>query len=362
MFFISRNFSTHKSSQLSLTLVFSSLFQNRTHSFLVTGVVLHTFSLLSSSFVEEEHQTWYFFTSTFFVIIFFEKSALFYTRKKQSDSDLPKANAVHPENVENQKSRRYTGNERPLDRGKESRNAEFCNGCDVFTDVNLIDGLASQKEENTKTITSGKAHLLREATKEMSAKSGLLWYCFVVVLLLGFGRLSRAWNQTGIKWADRPDIGDWLVKPENKAMLSISYFVSLFFIICFRYSRQDILTSIVFLVGAVHAYLYRTVTGSLQLPWLPNEPITKGISEARYTYCCVATIVVWNVIRLFKASKSSEERTLFQEYIGKVCGSLEGLMSGLLLLEVLLQRPHNAAVLAVFVIQEHILRKLLWTR
>jgi len=312
--------------------------------------------------VEEEHQTWYFFTSTFFVIIFFEKSALFYTRKKQSDSDLPEANAVHPENVENQKSRKYTRKERPLDRGKEFRNAEFCNDCDVFTDANLIDGLASQKEENKKTITRAKVHLSREATDKMATENGVLLYCFVVLFLLGFGRLSRVWNQTGIKWADRPDIGDWLVKPENKAMLSLSYFVSLFFIICFRYSRQDILTSIVFLIGAAQAYLYRTVTGSLQLPWLPNEPITKGISEAHYTYCCVATIVVWNVIGLCKASKSSERRILFQEFIGKACGSLEGLMSGLLLLEVLLQRPHNTAVLAVFVIQEHILRKLVWTR
>ena len=251
-------------------------------------------------------------------------------------------------------------NEKTFDPGTESRNAEF--GKDNnFTDVNL-DGHASTKEENAKTITFENPHVLRGVVQAlMTAKKGVLWYCFVLVLL-GLARLSRAWNQTGIKWADRPDIGDWLVKPESRTMLSMSYFVSLLFIIVFRFSRQDILTSVVFIIGSAHAYLYRTVTGSLQLPWLPNEPITKGIREARFTYCCVATMVVWNVIRLCKTIRNKEKRMFFQEYTGEVCGSLEGLMSGSLLLEVLLQRPHNAVLLAVFVVQERMLSEILWRR
>ena len=359
MFFISRDTSTLKSSLSSFSTAFSSLFKSRTQSFLVTGVLLHALSLLSSSFVEEEHQTWYFFTSTFFIIIFCEKSTLFCTRKKRNDSDLPEVNAVQLKSLENKKTQKYM-NEKSFDRGTESRNAEFQTDNNAFTDVNLY-GLSSTKEENAKTVTSENAHLLRGVAQEMTAKKGVLWSCFVFVLL-GLGRLSRAWNQTGIKWADRPDIGDWLVKPENRTMLSISYFASLLFIIVFRYRRQDILTSVVFIIGSAHAYLYRTVTGNLQLQWVPNEPITKGIREARFTYCCVATMVVWNVIRLCKTIRNSGKRRFFQECTGEVCGSLEGLMSGLLLLEVLLQRPHNAVFLAVFVVQERMLSEILWRR
>ena len=352
--------SPNVSSLSSLLSSFSSLFQRRTHSFLAVGVLVHVFSLLSSSFVEEEHQTWYFFTSTLFIIIFCEKSTIFCVRKKRNDSGESKENAIQSESLEDQNSRRY-GNDKTFYHGKDFRNAEFLKDHDTFTDVNS-DSLATKKEENITSISSINAYFSREATQRVTCKDGILWNCFFVLVLLSLGRLSRAWNQTGIKWADRADIGDWLVKPENKTALSMTYVISLLVIVCFRYNRHDILTSVVFIIGTVHAYLYRTITGSLQLPWLPNEQITKGISEARFTYCCVATMVVWNAFRLYKINRSIDKRQLFKEYIHEVCGSLEGFFSGFLLLEVLVQRAHNAVLLAVFVVQEHMMRKIFWKR
>ena len=196
----------------------------------------------------------------------------------------------------------------------------------------------------------------------MTLQNHFLSNLLVVLVLLGLGRLSRGWNQTGIKWADRPDIGDWLVKPENKTALSICYFISLLVIVGFRYNHQNAVTSFVFIIGVANAYVYRTVTGSLQLPWIPNEPITKGIRAARFTYCCVVAMVMWNLFLLYKANRDSEKRRNFLKYICEICGSLEGLLSGVLLLEILLQRPHNGTVLAVFVLQEHVLSKVFWKR
>ena len=356
MFYSSLNIS----SLSSLLSSFSSLFQRRTHTFLAVGVLVHVFSLLSSSFVEEEHQTWYFFTSTLFIIIFCEKSTMFCVRKESNDTGVSEGNAIQSESLEGQNSRRYR-NDKTFENGKDFRNAEFLKGHDTFTDVNL-DSLATKEEENVTSISSINAYFPKKSTRTVTSKNVVLWNCFVVVVLLGLGRLSRAWNQTGIKWADMADIGDWLVKPENKTVLSMTCVISLLVIISFRYNRQDILTSVVFIIGTVHAYLYRTVTGSLQLPWLPNEQITKGISEARFTYCCVATIVVWNAFRLYKINRSINKGQLFKEYIHEVCGSLEGHLSGILLLEVLVQRPHNAVLLAVFVIQEHMMTKIFWKR
>ena len=89
---------------------------------LILGTVIHTMSLLASSFVEEEHQTWYFITLTLFVTFALMAS-------------------VSPE-----------------PQGKK---------------VKMV---------------------------------------VVTVAVCVLCRLLRSWNQTGIKWADKPDIGDWLVR------------------------------------------------------------------------------------------------------------------------------------------------------
>ena len=345
-------------SSLSWTLSwFSSLFQSRRHLFLITGVLLHTFSLLSSSFVEEEHQTWYFLTSTFFMTILFEKSVLFCKKNTRVSLELTAGNATQSESLDGENFGRDR-KQKSLNHSESLTHTGLGTDQVIFTNLKLGDLFSRKEFVNAETNRRENNCYSREAAK---AQCRDLSYCLVVFVLLGLGRLSRAWNQTGIKWADRPDIGDWLVKPENKIILSITYFTSLMFIVGFRYGRYDILTSALFIVGCVSSYLYRAVTGNVQLPWLPNEPITKGIIEARVTYCCVIAMVLWNVILLFKANNSKKKR-LFQEYICDVCEPLEGLLSSFLLLEILLQRPHNAAILAIFVLQESILSQVLWKR
>lgn len=371
--------SCFSSPQSPLLSAFSSLFQSTTSRLLVIGVLLHVISLLSSSFVEEEHQTWYFFTSAFFVIIFIEKSVLFCSRTNDKESELSGTCAMQSESSEDQQTRKYR-NEKPLNHSNEFRNAKYHKDHENFTSSGInVDGLSSTKQqgpagtENAISYqdlprpVSARAGSEDKNTEKWEAiqvtrQKGVLTNLLIVLVLLGLGRLSRGWNQTGIKWADIPDVGDWLVKPENRAVLSTCYVISLLVITGFRYNRQNILTSFAFIIGAANAYIYRTVTGSLQLPWIPNEPITKGIRAARVTYCCVATMAVWNLILLYRTNRNCEKRRTFQEYICEVCGSLEGLLSAVLLLEMLLQRPHNVTLLAVFVVQEHLLSKIFWNR
>ena len=264
------------------------------------------------------------------------------------------------ENLDGENCGRYR-KYKPLNHSESLTHAGLSIDQVIFTNVKLGDLFSRKEFVKAETIRRENSCYSREAAKRSIGQYSDLSSCLVVFVLLGLGRLSRAWNQTGIKWADRPDIGDWLVKPENKIILSITYFTSLVFIIGFRYGRHDILTSVVFIVGCVSSYLYRAVTGNVQLPWLPKEPITKGIIEARVTYCCVTAMVLWNVILLFKANNSNKKR-FFQEYICDICEPREGLLSSFLLLEVLLQPPHNAAILAIFVLQESILSQVLWKR
>lgn len=340
MFCLNRYILSHQSPRVSLFPDFSSLFQSSTCCILAIGVLLHALSLLSSSFVEEEHQTWYFFTSALFVTIFLEKSTLFRRGK-------------------NHKSQKCNS-EKVFDHSNEVRNANFHNDHSYSKSSGTNVGGVLSEGENAVEDLSRPVSARKKV--EMTHQNGFLSYLLAVLALLGSGRLSRGWNQTGIKWADRPDIGDWLVKPENRTVLSICYFISLIAIAGFRYNRQNAVTSFVFIIGAANVYVYRTVTGSLRLPWIPNEPVTKGIRAARFTYCCVVAMVMWNLFLLYKASRISERRRNFQKYICEISGSLEGLLSGVLLLEILLQRPHNVTVLAVFVLQEHVLSKIFWKR
>lgn len=376
MFCLNRYILSHQSPRVSLFAAFSSLFQSSTCSILAVGVLLHVLSLLSSSFVEEEHQTWYFFTSTLFVMIFLEKSTLFRRKKNHKNSEIPETVPRQIKTSKDKKSKKCC-NEKVFDHSNEVRNSNFYNDHSYSKSSGInVDGVLSEGENTVEDLSEpvsagektgyeklGNFHLMWEAIHEMTLQNGFMSHVFVVLVLLALGRLSRGWNQTGIKWADRPDIGDWLVKPENRTALSICYFISLLVIVGFRYNRQNAVTSFVFVIGVANAYVYRTVTGSLQLPWILKEPITKGIRAARFTYCCVVAMVMWNLFPLlYKTSRISEKRGNFQLYICEICGSLEGLLSGVLLLEILLQRPHNVTVLAVFVLQEHFLSKIFWKR
>jgi len=354
LLYFSRSKSNHISSISSIFSTFSLLFQSRTHCFLVAGTLLHVLSLLSSSFVEEEHQTWYFFTSTLFIVVFSEKTLPFWTRKKRVNLKTNEETTFLTESVKDEIFSNCKSS-KSLDRRKYFINEDCRQGRGTSFDENL-DRLEDRNGVNAEAVTSKNGGSSSGRTQIGKSEKEVLWSCFLTVVVLGLGRLRRSWNQTGIKWADIPDIGDWLVKPENKTILSVTYFISLLFIICFRYYRQGFFTSVVFVIGVTHAYLYRTATGNLQLPWLPNKPITKGITEARLTYCCVATIGVWNLIHIYK-TRNNEKK---QEYIREISVPFEGLVSGFLLLQVLLQRPHNAAMLAVFVVQENLINEILW--
>ena len=339
---------------------------SKTSKLLLAGVLWHALSLLSSSYVEEEHQTWYFLTSTYFIVLLFDKTTVCCLTKKSEFSDYVETGSDQSERQKNKFSRKVMergflnhGNEDLKSQfhgtEKRSHNSATTDKHSLPTLQRIIKTLHCGNRDTSKIFAG---HNSDPTTPNITLKE-LSSCAMVVLVLLASGRFSRAWNQTGIKWADRPDIGDWLVKPENRTWLSVLFLVSLLVIIIFRCNRHDSFSSLLLLIGAACAYGYRAVTASLVLPWIPNEPITKGINEARCAYCCVATMVIWSCVYYFKASHNLERKG---DNFPKISGSLEILLSSLLLLEILLQRPHNVLLLAVFVIQEQLLSSFFWKR
>ena len=175
---------------------------------------------------------------------------------------------------------------------------------------------------------------------------------YIIVLLL-VNRTLRGWNQTGIKWADQPDVGDWLVSPENKTLLSLLAIVSLLGIALGMWykvlrNRRKLLAFVIFVAGEVCVYLYRAATGCVSLPWAVEAPAKDGIQFAQFAHLCVLMLVLISLFQLsYRRSNGSP---------------LEALVDGYVLLITLLLRTHNIPLVALMLLQVHIHRKVIWER
>ena len=327
--------------------------KSSTAKLLITGTLLHTVSLLSSSFVEEEHQTWYYLTTAYFLII-----PCYIFEGQKSDDASTKTTIVQGARNDRtevkfeEKSVRQRGlqeRHQPTGPTVSRENKDFDIASEKFEG-----GAVQAHEPDTREAT------LREkaASKVNTREIVISWAASSILLVLG--RISRTWNQTGIKWADRADTGDWLLQPDNQKLLSLTVVISIVIIWLLRRGRHNPFSSLMFLVGGIGVHGYRSVTGALWSPW--EVASGKGISEARFVLACVAAVLLWSSVCFCIAyawettsSRPAPVRRYHFDF-------MENILSALLLLSVLLLRPHNIALLAVFVVQEHILSRYVWSR
>ena len=315
--------------------------QGITGTLLCAGTAVHAASLLSSSFVEEEHQTWYFLTTAYFLVTAFDAMR----HKPREKSNKTRSGGSSKDSWNMDLKDKSTKQRNVLGRDRSKKHA-FCHD-------NSKLGVAFDKPE------SGVTREQNQYAEQMEFSEVLPAFAVTVVLLL-LGRLSRAWNQTGIKWADQPDIGDWLVKPEQKTTLSVLAVTSTLIIWIFRYQRHNLFTSAMLFIGSIGVYFYRSATGNLWLPWKSDTSITKGIYEARFVYFCVFASMAGNMVCFSKACMARDNPQLADKKY--LCKLVENFLTSLLLLETLLLRPHNITLLAIFVIQEHLISRYVWPR
>ena len=287
---------------------------SETMTFLVFGLLLHNVSLLSTSFIEEEHQAWYFLTTTYHLILLYK---IYFGRKSTSRlySNEDKTSV----------------NNSTLDTKSSKRN---------FV----------RNEDEHKEVTN---NLNGTRTECYNGKEPV--YIF---LLLLFDRTLRSWNQTGIKWADQADVGDWLVNPKNKTLLSSLTIICLLGITLGMWfkvqrSRCDPLTFIIFTAGEVGVYLYRAATDCVNLPWTVEAPVKAGIQFAQFVYICVLVMVLKSVFQLCY-DRSKGFSTLRSPW--------EVLVDSYVLLITLLLRTHNIPLVALMLLQVHFHRKVIWKR
>ncbi|CAH1242969.1 PIGG [Branchiostoma lanceolatum] len=179
--------------------------------FLPAGVMLHSVSLGSSSLVEEEHQTWYFLQTTLFFL--FMMANPLQTHKRPITCDNTTTARSHLDLVQDT---------------DDTENDIMYKQRRAFSD-----GKQKDDGRNVKKTTEKKSSQLENnAPSECGSltqqgyvrKSGCMRKMVAVLALLLTSRLLRSWNQTGIVWADQPDIGDWFVRPHNATVLAVTVF------------------------------------------------------------------------------------------------------------------------------------------
>jgi ethanolamine phosphate transferase 2 subunit G len=172
--------------------------------FLVFGTAFHTFSAASSSFIEEEHQTWYYLCNTVFVVL-----ALM--EVKQNFAGFERIHAIF--NVKAPPAlRNQTANKNAMEAFK--------------TLHNLV----------------------------------IKWAFF-----FGVHVALRRLNQTGDKFLNIPDMGDWLVQPEKQIWLSVVLFLGLVLTLVVINDFTGVLSNVLSLTAAVLIYYYRTISGAVLL-------------------------------------------------------------------------------------------------
>ncbi|XP_067900533.1 GPI ethanolamine phosphate transferase 2 isoform X1 [Heterodontus francisci] len=278
---------------------------------LLLGTFGHTLSLGASSFIEEEHQTWYFLIHTLLLVLF---------------QDV---------------CRKYFAVSDPKDKPKQSRNPE---GDDCNEQQTTIHGLLKTSYCDEKDDKS-KAYV-------QSGEKWLALSCPWVILV--FCRILRCLNQTGIKWAHKPDFGHWLTSSSHRIELSILTAVSLFLIFILVQRTCSSVSKAALALGLVGVYCYRAAIGNITFPWkIDKHDISKGITEARFVYVFILGILFTGVKDLLKSAVASSDtmtnsRGLWEMY------------NGLVLLAALLLRPHNLPVLLFILVVQMILIRFIW--
>ena len=147
------------------------------------GCFLHLATLPGSSFVEEEHQIWHFLTAS---TCLFLSAAFVRTIARAQELGEVKTSSLYDAQLDGSSSLLRL-------RKDQSKNATW-----------RLDG--DQSEKATLQITENSSPAL-SAQDLPTIKQAHAKYVVVALLLVVVHRLARAWNQTGIKYADLPDIG-----------------------------------------------------------------------------------------------------------------------------------------------------------
>ncbi|XP_060576891.1 GPI ethanolamine phosphate transferase 2-like isoform X3 [Ruditapes philippinarum] len=314
------------------------------------GTLFHTLSFGSSSFVEEEHQTWYFLVMTFYLVAMTMEVKGYVTKVLQKEKIYADNRTFSNISVDLATGGFYEQNIVMNKNGEKKYHFKH---------------FSNSRRNNFQTISDNFDQTLLCSDKAITTHSmiSLHWRfllpwkqiggIFTVMLL---GRCMRTINQTGNKWLNTPDLADWLMLPQNKALLSFLVFLS-HLLILFAYCGQWDIEYVCFIAGIFSCYKYRITTGGVNIFMDLNSPISqvsKGIWEARLVFFVV---LLMNLIAVIKWLHFSKEKVhiLPEKCKEMSVKSVQTFQMSWTLLITLVLRTHNTLLVAMVIVQEALL-------
>ncbi|XP_078494079.1 GPI ethanolamine phosphate transferase 2, catalytic subunit-like [Ciona intestinalis] len=307
---------------------------------LVGGFTLHIITLSGSSFVEEEHQIWNFLTASLslglLVAVLRATARLSFNKKKQ--------NLLYGEEVQQSHSSLRLRKEVTIE-------------VPQWKVVPVADSDDSQPHSG-----AGESEIYKDHHKVINSSQykAVGMSCVFVMS----HRVLRSWNQTGVKHAEDPDIGDWFNLPENKIYLSLLSVVSLcllFFLLELLTTTKDYLRSILSMVAFIMVYLYRVCTGVVVMPVSYGK--SSGLLESRIVFLILGIFIlkiIFHKVNDHGRPRSCSPPSIFcsrEDSVMKMCDCVQSLV---IIMSSLLVRPHNHFVLVLNVGLYLVLFRLLW--
>lgn len=158
--------------------------------FVLLATVIHSLTLMASSFVEEEHQTWYLLVSTLPIFLGFHLIKV-HLNHKNGGSSAPEEKMT--------RAKQYSCQE------YEDTNINECYL--QVRDINHFHSEAFSRSRTKQDVAEVRKTDLSENLLGSHILSGFLSLGALLMTI----RIARSWNRTGDKWAHLPDVGDWLV-------------------------------------------------------------------------------------------------------------------------------------------------------
>ncbi|CAC5374469.1 PIGG [Mytilus coruscus] len=299
---------------------------------LKTGTVIHTLSLLSSSFVEEEHQTWYFFIVTIHILII--KNMFEQIFQSKHDTNV---------NISEKENSQYETEPVKYDLKRDSlKECQLLNSDNnVERDFREIQLLHSKIYHNKNSCINEKQVCISREDPIPSRRN-----IAMVIVVLCLCRLMRSWNQTGNKWLNIPDIGDWLIRPDNLYLLSVIVAVSILVVFLCKMMWMSIVQQFIYSIGLVCVYLHKSSNGSLVQILTPSDK--NGCLEAQIVYISLLLYILVSMWKKFKQDK--------EKYYKISCE----VHTAFILLLLVLSRPHNIIVVVMMVVQDLLIELYIW--